>query len=88
VADLVLVHTVVRTIILVRVTKLLASWYYITTASYAGSGFDRGHNCPSVDCTRTVTDDSAMFLISNMMLQVLSNNQQTWTNLEGCRQHA
>lgn len=65
---------------------LPAGWYQVTASSYAGSGFDRGHNCPSADRTRTVADNSATFLMSNMMPQAPRNNQQTWANLEDyCR---
>jgi endonuclease G len=49
---------------------------------YTGSGFDRGHNCPSADRTGSVADNSATFLMSNMMPQAPNNNQQTWANLE------
>ena len=53
---------------------------------YVGSGFDRGHNCPSADRTGSVADNSATFLMSNMMPQAPNNNQQTWANLENyCR---
>ena len=50
--------------------------------SYTDSGFDRGHNCPSADRTNTVADNSATFLMTNMMPQAPRNNQQTWANLE------
>ena len=65
---------------------LPAGWYQVLASSYTGSGFDRGHNCPSADRTRTVVDNSATFLMSNMMPQAPRNNQQTWANLEDyCR---
>ena len=65
---------------------LPAGWYQVQATSYAGSGFDRGHNCPSADRTSTVADNSATFLMSNMMPQAPRNNQQTWANLEDyCR---
>ena len=65
---------------------LPSSWYHVTASSYSGSGFDRGHNCPSADRTSTVADNSATFLMSNMMPQAPRNNQQTWANLEDyCR---
>ena len=54
--------------------------------SYSGSGFDRGHNCPSADRTATVADNSATFLMTNMVPQAPRNNQQTWASLEDyCR---
>ncbi|TDN39265.1 DNA/RNA non-specific endonuclease [Hymenobacter sp. UV11] len=65
---------------------LPTGWYQVKTLDYSGSGFDRGHNCPSADRTATVADNSATFLMSNMMPQAPNNNQQTWGNLEDyCR---
>ena len=62
------------------------TWYKPGASSYSGSGFDRGHNCPSADRTSTVADNSATFLMTNMMPQAPRNNQQTWANLEDyCR---
>jgi endonuclease G len=62
------------------------SWYHVSASSYLGSGFDRGHNCPSADRTGSVADNSATFLMSNMMPQAPANNQQTWASLENyCR---
>ena len=67
-------------------TDLPSGWYQVKPADYTGSGFDRGHNCPSADRTALVADNSATFLMSNMMPQAPSNNQQTWANLENyCR---
>nr|WP_262489972.1 DNA/RNA non-specific endonuclease [Hymenobacter sp. AT01-02] len=57
-------------------------WYQVQASSYTGSGFDRGHNCPSADRTKTAADNSATFLMTNMMPQAPRNNQQTWANLE------
>ncbi|GAA4041644.1 DNA/RNA non-specific endonuclease [Hymenobacter glaciei] len=61
---------------------LPAGWYQVQSNSYTGSGFDRGHNCPSADRTNTVADNSMTFLMTNMMPQAPRNNQQTWANLE------
>ena len=57
-------------------------FYQITPKSYAGAGFDKGHNCPSGDRTATLDDNSATFLMSNMIPQAPQNNQQTWAHLE------
>jgi len=66
--------------------ELPASWYHVSAGSYVGSGFDRGHNCPSADRTSSVADNSATFLMSNMMPQSANNNQRTWAGLEAyCR---
>ena len=61
---------------------LPAGWYQVQASSYVGSGFDRGHNCPSADRTSTVADNSATFFMTNMMPQAPRNNQQTWASLE------
>ncbi len=57
-------------------------FYPVAPQSYAGSGFDKGHNCPSGDRTATLDDNSATFLMSNMVPQAPQNNQQTWAHLE------
>jgi endonuclease G len=61
---------------------LPTGWYQVKATDYSGSGFDRGHNCPSADRTGSVADNSATFLMSNMMPQAPQNNQQTWAGLE------
>lgn len=67
-------------------TALPSGWYRVGSTSYSGSGFDRGHLCPSADRNGSVTDNSATFLMTNMMPQAPRNNQQTWANLESyCR---
>jgi endonuclease G len=62
--------------------SLPSGWYQVQSNSYSGSGFDRGHNCPSADRTLTVTANSSTFLMTNMIPQAPNNNQQTWNNLE------
>jgi endonuclease G len=57
-------------------------FYAVAPTSYSGSGFDKGHNCPSGDRTASLDDNSATFLMSNMVPQAPQNNQQTWGNLE------
>lgn len=61
---------------------LPSGWYQVGATSYSGSGFDRGHNCPSADRTLTVAANSSTFLMSNMVPQAPQNNQQTWANME------
>lgn len=63
-------------------TTLPAGWYQVQATDYSGSGFDRGHHCPSGDRTNTVADNSATFLMSNMMPQSPDNNQGPWEALE------
>ncbi|MBC6609459.1 DNA/RNA non-specific endonuclease [Hymenobacter sp. BT507] len=57
-------------------------FYQVTPKSYSGSGFDKGHNCPSADRTYTLDDNSATFLMTNMIPQAPNNNQRTWSALE------
>ncbi|RCJ32075.1 nuclease [Nostoc punctiforme NIES-2108] len=58
----------------------------VTPTIYSGSGYDKGHVTPSADRTRSVEDNSATFLMSNMMPQTPDNNRNTWGNLEDyCR---
>ncbi|QNE41719.1 DNA/RNA non-specific endonuclease [Hymenobacter sp. NBH84] len=63
-------------------TSLPDGWYQVQSSSYTGSGFDRGHNCPSADRTSTRENNSATFLMTNMIPQAPNNNQKTWANLE------
>ncbi|MBT9393207.1 DNA/RNA non-specific endonuclease [Hymenobacter sp. NST-14] len=65
---------------------LPSGWYRVSSSSYTGSGFDRGHQCPSADRTGSVADNSATFLMTNMIPQAPNNNQRTWAGLENyCR---
>lgn len=57
-------------------------WNKVNPSDYTGSGFDRGHNCPSADRTRNIEDNSATFLMTNMIPQAPDNNRNTWANLE------
>ena len=66
-----------------RDSTLPASWYWVNQNSYVGSGFDRGHNCPSGDRTLSTAYNSSTFLMTNMIPQAPNNNQQTWGNMEG-----
>jgi endonuclease G len=58
------------------------TFYHVASNSYSGSGFDRGHNCPSADRTSSANANSATFLMTNMIPQAPQNNQQTWANME------
>lgn len=63
-------------------TTLPAGWYQVQNADYSGSGYDRGHMCPSGDRTRSVADNSATFLMTNMVPQLGANNQGPWNDFE------
>jgi endonuclease G len=57
-------------------------WYRVQDADYSGSGYDRGHMCPSGDRTRSVADNSATFLMTNFIPQLSANNQGPWEEFE------
>ena len=61
---------------------LPTGYYQVQSNSYSGSGFDRGHNCPSADRTSSVEANSATFLMTNMIPQAPQNNQRTWADVE------
>lgn len=61
---------------------LPAGWYRVETSDYTGSGFTRGHMCPSADRTRTVADNSATFLMTNFVPQIAENNSGPWVDFE------
>lgn len=67
-------------------TDLPQGWYEANNTSYRGSGFDKGHNCPSGDRTSSTAANSSTFLMDNMIPQAPNNNQHTWEHLESyCR---
>jgi len=67
-------------------TTLPAGWYQVQGTDYSGSGYDRGHMTPSADRTKTVSDNSSTFLMTNMIPQLPANNQGPWASLESyCR---
>ena len=66
--------------------SLPSGFYQVQSTGYSGSGYDRGHMCPSGDRTDTVADNDETFLMSNIIPQSPDNNQGVWANLEGyCR---
>ena len=65
---------------------LPAGWFRADPEFYKGSGFDKGHNCPSGDRTSSTAANSATFLTDNMIPQAPNNNQHTWEHFESyCR---
>lgn len=58
------------------------SCYQVRPNDYRGSGFDRGHMTPSGDRTATEQDNSATFLMTNMIPQAAANNREVWNELE------
>jgi endonuclease G len=67
-------------------TSLPAGWYQVQPNDYSGSGYDRGHTCPSGDRTVTQAINDQTYLMSNIMPQLAANNQGPWVDLENyCR---
>jgi endonuclease G len=66
---------------------LPSGWERVTPSAYNGSGYDKGHVVPSGDRTRNVEDNSATFLMTNIIPQTPDNNRRTWEGLESyCRE--
>ncbi len=66
--------------------SLLSSYFHASTSNYTGTGFDRGHLCPSGDRNGSSTDNAATFLMTNMTAQAPNMNQVTWEAFESyCR---
>lgn len=63
-------------------TTLPTGWYQVRPSDYTSSGYDRGHLCPSGDRTRNAEDNSATFLMTNMVPQTPENNREVWRELE------
>ncbi len=59
-----------------------SQWYEVQGTDYSGSGFDRGHNCPSGDRTSSDSVNSATYYMTNMVPQAPYNNENTWVNME------
>jgi endonuclease G len=58
----------------------------VTSRTYDGSGFDRGHMCPAKDRSATAEDCAATFFMTNVVPQSPHCNQKGWERLESyCR---
>lgn len=56
--------------------------WQIRPNDYRGSGFDRGHMCPSGDRTKSEANNAATFAMSNMLPQTADLNRHVWEKLE------
>lgn len=67
---------------------LPTGYYQVRPTDYTSAdGFDRGHMCPSGDRTSTKVNNSATFLMTNMIPQAPTLNRGVWQELESyCRQ--
>jgi endonuclease G len=63
-------------------TTLPTGWYEVRPSDYTGSGYDRGHMCPSADRGGNHENNSATFLMTNMIPQAPANNREVWRELE------
>jgi endonuclease G len=61
---------------------LPGSYYHVTTDDYSGSGFSRGHMCPSEDRVNTQSDNDSLFVMTNMVPQNQNCNAGAWEGLE------
>ncbi len=59
-----------------------ADWNVPNSESFSGTGFNRGHNCPSADRLCSDNFNSATFFMSNMIPQAPLHNQETWKHWE------
>ena len=61
----------------------------VTHYDYTASGYDRGHMCPALDRSRSLSDMQATFVVSNICPQVPAVNRGTWKQTETtCRRLA
>ena len=78
-----------RSGILFRADSLLPEANRVSTNDYSGSGYDRGHLCPSSDNRWHLQPMRECFLMSNMCPQDHNLNANAWNELEKkCRHWA
>ena len=61
---------------------LPSSFYPVSSGSYSGSGYTRGHMCPSNNRTDTTANNKLVFYMSNIIPQEASQNGGVWGSLE------
>ncbi|MGA2242871.1 MAG: DNA/RNA non-specific endonuclease [Verrucomicrobiota bacterium] len=67
-------------------TNLPPNFYRVSTDDYSGSGYDRGHMCPSADRTISTNVNKLVFFMSNIIPQAPDNNEAVWEYFESyCR---
>jgi len=64
-------------------TMLPDEWYHVRTDDYTGSGYDRGHMCPSSGRSAPPEENNqATFILTNIIPQAPINNREAWEQLE------
>jgi endonuclease G len=63
-------------------SDLPRDWFAAKTSDYTDSGFDRGHLCPSDDRDGSTVDNSATFLLTNIVPEAPRHNREVWKELE------
>ena len=58
------------------------SFKHVTPTDYTGSGYDRGHLCPSADRSSSEEANSETFLMTNMTPQTPDLNRNVWEKFE------
>ncbi|MCK8519981.1 DNA/RNA non-specific endonuclease [Aquimarina sp. D1M17] len=61
---------------------LPSNFFRATTSDYTGSGFDRGHICPSADRNGSEASNENTYFMTNIAPQSPDNNRRTWVNFE------
>lgn len=62
--------------------RIPKGWTRVTPTDYAGSGFDKGHLCPSADRSGSTEGMTATFFMSNMTPQTPDLNRGPWQKFE------
>lgn len=62
--------------------ELPEDWPVVTSVDYRDKRYDRGHVVPSADRSRTVEENSATFVLTNVLPQASGNNRGPWNDLE------
>jgi endonuclease G len=63
-------------------TSLPTGWPEIEPREYTRTGYNRGHMCPSEHRTRTLPDNMAVFLMTNILPQAPQNDEGPWALFE------
>lgn len=62
--------------------RIPASWGRVVPTDYTGTGFDRGHLCPSADREGSLKAMESTFLMTNIAPQTPDLNRGPWEKLE------